>query len=128
MANKDWTAGPTCPRKCQSATISTPNPAEHARTQYGFGTHKPRCRRTSQSTAESTAARQRTFESAIRNGGEKLALAHKYLGGVYWKNNDNKRAADELEKYVTLAPQAPDVQKVRETIKELRSGTKHRDG
>ena len=71
---------------------------------------------------------QTAFESAIRNGGEKLALAHKYLGGVYWKNNDNKRAADELEKYVTLAPQAPDVQKVRESIKELRSGTKHRDG
>ncbi len=71
---------------------------------------------------------QTAFEAAIRNGAEKLALAHKYLGGVYWQNNDYKRAADELEKYVTLAPQAPDVHKVRDTIKELRRGTKHRDG
>lgn len=61
------------------------------------------------------------FETTIKNGGEKLALVHKYLGGVYWRNNHYKRAADELEKYVALEPQAPDAKKIRDTIKQLRN-------
>ena len=64
---------------------------------------------------------QAEFESTIKNGGEKIALAHKYLGGVYWRKNDYKQAADELEKYVTLAPKAPDAKKIRDTIKDLRN-------
>ena len=64
---------------------------------------------------------QAEFESTIRNGGEKLTLAHKYLGGVYWRNNAYKQAADELEKYVALEPKAPDAQKIRDTIKDLRN-------
>ena len=61
------------------------------------------------------------FVTTIKNGGEKLALAHKYLGGVYWRNNHYKEAADELEKYVTLEPKAPDAKKIRDTIKQLRN-------
>jgi Tfp pilus assembly protein PilF len=33
----------------------------------------------------------------------------------------NKEAADELEKYLALDPKAPDAQRVRGTIKELRA-------
>ena len=66
---------------------------------------------------------QAEFENAIRNGGDKLALAHKYLGGVYWRNREYKQAADELEKYVTLEPNAPDAKKIRDTIKDLRNRT-----
>jgi uncharacterized protein HemY len=51
------------------------------------------------------------FETSIKNGGEKLALVHKYLGGVYWRNSRYRQAADELEKYVTLEPKAPDAKK-----------------
>ncbi|HEV7747130.1 MAG TPA: tetratricopeptide repeat protein [Pyrinomonadaceae bacterium] len=61
------------------------------------------------------------FETTIKNGGEKLALVHKYLGGVYWRNTHYKQAADELEKYVTLEPKAPDAKKIRDTIKQLRN-------
>lgn len=66
---------------------------------------------------------QAEFESSIKNGGEKLPLVHKYLGGVYWRNRDYKQAADELEKYVTLEPNARDAKQIRETIKDLRHRT-----
>lgn len=66
---------------------------------------------------------QTEFESSIKYGGDRLALVHKYLGGVYWRNRDYKQAADELEKYVTLEPNAPDAKQIRETIKDLRHRT-----
>ncbi|SRR6266404_3426214 len=47
-------------------------------------------------------------------------LAHRYLGGVYMEKHDCKRAADELEIYVKLMPDAPDAERTRATIKECR--------
>lgn len=66
---------------------------------------------------------QAEFESSIKNGADRLALVHKYLGGVYWRNREYKQAADELEKYVNLEPNAPDAKQIRETIKDLRHRT-----
>jgi tetratricopeptide (TPR) repeat protein len=63
---------------------------------------------------------QKEFELAISNGGENLALAHKFLGGVYMRNHKNKEAADELEKYLKLEPKASDADHIKETIKNLR--------
>jgi tetratricopeptide (TPR) repeat protein len=60
------------------------------------------------------------FEAAIANGGENLALAHKYLGGLYM-NTKPKEAADELEKYIKLDPKAPDADRIKGTIKDLRN-------
>ncbi len=60
------------------------------------------------------------FETTIANGGENLALAHKYLGGLYMSTHKNKEAADELEKYLKLDPKAPDAERIKGTIKELR--------
>jgi len=60
------------------------------------------------------------FESVIKNGGDKLALAHKYLAGIYWRNKEYREAADELEKYLKLEPKAVDAERIRGTIKELR--------
>ncbi len=54
-------------------------------------------------------------------GGDKIALAHKYLGGIYWQKGQKQQAADELEKYVTLNPKAPDAERIRDTIKNLRA-------
>lgn len=54
-------------------------------------------------------------------GGDKLALAHRYLGGIYLQKGQKQQAADELEKYVTLAPKAADVDRIRDTIKSLRA-------
>lgn len=55
---------------------------------------------------------------------EKLAQAHRYLGGIYWEKGHYAQAADELEKYLKLAPKATDATKIREIIKNLRERTK----
>jgi tetratricopeptide (TPR) repeat protein len=64
---------------------------------------------------------QKEMETAIADGGQDLALAHKYLGGLYMSSNRSKDAADQLEKYLELDPKAPDAEKIRGTIKDLRS-------
>jgi tetratricopeptide (TPR) repeat protein len=70
---------------------------------------------------EKYAEAQKELETAIASGKEEVAQAHRYLGGIYWGNKDYKRAADEFEVYVKLVPQAADVPKLRDIIKELRS-------
>jgi tetratricopeptide (TPR) repeat protein len=57
---------------------------------------------------------------AIDLGGNQLGLAHYYLGGIYWQRRDYRRAADELETYLRLTPNAQDAERVRATIKDLR--------
>ena len=64
---------------------------------------------------------QSEMELAVKNGGENLAPAHKYLGGLYMSAKRNKDAADQLEKYLQLDPKARDAEQIRTTIKELRS-------
>ena len=64
---------------------------------------------------------RKELELAISNGGENLALAHKFLGGVYMSTHKNKEAADELEKYLKLEPKAPDADKIKASVKDLRS-------
>jgi tetratricopeptide (TPR) repeat protein len=64
---------------------------------------------------------EKEFELAISNGGENLAQAHRYLGGLYMSAHRNKDAADELEKYLKLEPRAGDAERIKGTIKELRS-------
>jgi Tfp pilus assembly protein PilF len=64
---------------------------------------------------------QAEFEATVVNGGENLPQAHKYLGGLYMSAHKNKEAADELEKYLKLDPKAADAERIRGTIKELRS-------
>jgi Tfp pilus assembly protein PilF len=64
---------------------------------------------------------QKELELAISNGGENLAQAHRYLGGLYQSAHRNKEAADELEKYLKLDPKAADAERIRGIIKDLRS-------
>lgn len=64
---------------------------------------------------------ERELQRALAIGGDQLSLPHYYLGGIYWRKGENKRAADELEKYLQLAPKAPDAERIRATIKDLRS-------
>ena len=61
------------------------------------------------------------FEVSIRNSNDRIPQAHKYLGGIYWRNQQYQRAADELERYITLDPKAPDRARIHDTIKDLRS-------
>jgi Flp pilus assembly protein TadD len=65
---------------------------------------------------------QQELETTIKlPGGNTLAQAHRYLGGIYWSKRDYSRAADELETYLTLAPKAADAERTRAAIKDLRS-------
>lgn len=64
---------------------------------------------------------EKELEAAISNGGDNLALAHKYLGGLYMSSKKNAQAADELEKYLKLEPKAADAERIKGTIKDLRS-------
>ncbi|HJU55950.1 MAG TPA: tetratricopeptide repeat protein [Pyrinomonadaceae bacterium] len=59
--------------------------------------------------------------AALGKGKDDIAMAHYYIGGILWGKKDYKRAADELESYLRLAPKAPNAEQVRNTIKELRS-------
>jgi len=66
------------------------------------------------------AEAEKELEAAVANGGENLALAHKYLGGLYLSAKKNQQAADELEKYLKLDPKAADAERIKGTIKDLR--------
>jgi Tfp pilus assembly protein PilF len=64
---------------------------------------------------------QKELETATQSSSAEVSQAHRYLGGVYWGNHDYKRAADELETYLKLAPKAADAERTRKAIKDLRS-------
>jgi Tfp pilus assembly protein PilF len=71
--------------------------------------------------AEKSAEAQKELESAASSGKDEVAMAHRYLGGIYWGQKDHKRAADELETYLKLEPKASDAERIRAAIKDLRS-------
>ncbi|MEK6279995.1 MAG: tetratricopeptide repeat protein [Acidobacteriota bacterium] len=63
------------------------------------------------------------LEIAIGSQSSEVALAHRYLGGVYLEKREYKRAADQLETYLKLQPKAADYELLQQKIKELRSKT-----
>jgi Tfp pilus assembly protein PilF len=58
---------------------------------------------------------------AVKLGGPATALAHRYLGALYFDRGDDARAAAELEEYLRLAPDAADARQVRSIL----AGLKH---
>jgi tetratricopeptide (TPR) repeat protein len=52
---------------------------------------------------------------------ENVGQAHRYLGGIYWQKNNYRQAVEHLEKYLQYYPKAPDAEKIRTTIKDLRT-------
>ena len=63
---------------------------------------------------------EKELRRSIDLGGPQIGLAHYYLGGIYWGRREYRQAADELETYLRLTPNAQDAERVRGTIKELR--------
>ena len=59
--------------------------------------------------------------TATEANASQLSMANYYLGGLYWRKHEYQRAVEQLEKYLQLAPNAPDADRVRITIKDLRS-------
>jgi Flp pilus assembly protein TadD len=64
---------------------------------------------------------ERELLRALEIGGPRVAVPHYWLGGIYWHKREYTRAADELEKFLAKAPNAPNADKVRGTVKELRA-------
>lgn len=64
---------------------------------------------------------EKELKLAIELSGNQLGLAHYYLGGLYWQLGSYRLAADELETYLRLTPNAPDAERVRGTIKDFRA-------
>jgi Putative Zn-dependent protease, contains TPR repeats len=62
--------------------------------------------------------------TAIDKNSSGVALAHRYLGGVYWAKKEFGKAADELEIYLRLMPNAGDAARTREEIAKMRDKTR----
>lgn len=66
-------------------------------------------------------AAETELKSAISTkGGESFALAHLYLGQIYAQKKKNIEAASELQKYLDLAPKAPNADRIRTAIADLK--------
>jgi Tfp pilus assembly protein PilF len=63
------------------------------------------------------------LELAISSRSSDVAMAHRYLGGVYLERRQYKLAADQLETYLKLYPKAADSEVLQQKIKELRNKT-----
>ena len=60
---------------------------------------------------------------AVQGSNNQLGMAQYYLGGIYWKREEYPKAVEALEAYLKLTPNAHDAERVRATIKDLRSRT-----
>ena len=64
---------------------------------------------------------EKELRIAVTSNNNEVAPAHKYLGGIYWGMRDYKRAAEELETYLKLMPNAADAERTKAAIQDLRS-------
>lgn len=64
---------------------------------------------------------EKELQRALTLGGDSVASAHYYLAGIYWRNGQHRRAAEALETYLKLTPNAHDAERTKATIKDLRS-------
>ncbi|HXI26065.1 MAG TPA: tetratricopeptide repeat protein [Pyrinomonadaceae bacterium] len=94
----------------EAIKLNNSNPAAH----YYLAVTLIKLKHYDEATAE--------LETSIKRGGDNIALAHKYLGGLYMNDGSKKKAAaDELEKYLQLDPKARDADRIKESIKKLRN-------
>jgi tetratricopeptide (TPR) repeat protein len=61
------------------------------------------------------------LRTAIKLGGDAMREAHRVLSIIYADRGDNKKCLKELETYVKLTPNAPDIDKLKERIAQLKS-------
>jgi tetratricopeptide (TPR) repeat protein len=63
---------------------------------------------------------EKEFTISLKLGGDEMKEAHRLLAILYSAKGDKKRAADELETYLRLAPTTPDAEQLRAVIRRLR--------
>jgi len=66
-------------------------------------------------------AAEKELLAAARSGGTEMAEAHRVLSIIYGARGDAKRSLKELEAYVKLVPNAPDIAQLKMRIAELRA-------
>jgi tetratricopeptide (TPR) repeat protein len=64
---------------------------------------------------------QTELELTVKNGGSNIALAHRFLGGLYQRAEKKKEAADEFETYLKLDPKVKDAETIKGLIQKLRA-------
>jgi tetratricopeptide (TPR) repeat protein len=64
---------------------------------------------------------EKELVEAVRLGGEQMKEAHRLLAIIYSSKGGKKKAAEELETYLRVHPNAPDAERLRETIRQMRS-------
>ncbi len=57
---------------------------------------------------------------AIKLGGDQMKEAHRLLAIIYSSSGDKKRAAEELETYLNIAPNTPDAEQLRKVILQFK--------
>jgi len=62
---------------------------------------------------------EKELKLAIASRSSDVALAHRYLGGIFLEKHQYQLAAAELETYLKQAPNATDAEWLRQKIKEL---------
>ncbi len=62
---------------------------------------------------------EKELKVAIDSRSSEVALAHRYLGGIFLEKHQYQLAAAELETYLKQAPNAADAEWLRQKIKEL---------
>jgi len=63
---------------------------------------------------------EKELQAAVKLGKEEMKEAHRLLAIIYVNRGAKKQAADELEAYLKLAPDAPDADKLKDKIRQLR--------
>lgn len=58
---------------------------------------------------------------AIKIGGDEMKEGHRMLANLFIQTGDDKRAIDEIETYLKLAPNAPDAENLRNVIVQLKT-------
>lgn len=64
---------------------------------------------------------EKELQTSLKLGKEEMKEAHRILAIIYSSRGDKKKAADELEAYLKVAPKAPDAEKLRAMIQQLRA-------
>lgn len=68
--------------------------------------------------ADAAAVELKTVVAAT--GGERLALAHLYLGQIYIQKKQKAEAVAELQKYLEMVPKAPNADRIKAVIADLK--------
>jgi Flp pilus assembly protein TadD len=67
---------------------------------------------------------EKELNKAVAIGGDDMAVARRYLGGIYMQRGENAKAIRELEQYLKSAPESKETTQIRLLISELQAKRK----